>query len=80
MSETDNWVADDLYFSEDDWDDLDSEYETNPTEMAQKIASNLPNPVINVTVQAPKNGKKIVKRDPITGLIESVEEEDEDAV
>jgi hypothetical protein len=80
MSETDNWIADDLYFSEDDWDDLDSGYETNPTEMAQKIASNLPNPVINVTVQAPKNGKKIVKRDPITGLIESVEEEDEDAV
>jgi len=78
MSESNNWVTDDLFFAE-DWDDLDQSdqgFNVNPVEMAQKIASNLPQPIINVTVQAPKTGKKVVRRDPETGLIQSVEEED----
>jgi hypothetical protein len=78
MSETDNWTSDDLYFSDEDWNDLDADYDNNSAAIAEKIVSNLPNPVINVTVQAPKSGKKIVIRNPETGLIESVEEEEED--
>lgn len=84
MSDSGNWATDDLYMAE-DWDDegdddqLDLGFRESPAEMAERIASNLPQPVINVTVQAPKSGKKVVKRNPETGLIESVEEEDDDA-
>lgn len=82
MSGSDNWTADGLYLTEEwddegDFDQLDLGFRQSPAEMAEKIASNLPQPVINVTVQAPKSGKKIVKRNPETGLIESVVEEEE---
>lgn len=80
MSESDNWTTDGIEFVEDSWEEHENPDEVmnvNPVEMAQRIASNLPQPVINVTVQAPKNGKKIVKRNPETGLIESVEEEED---
>jgi hypothetical protein len=80
MSESDNWTTDAIEFVGDSWEDHENPSEVmdvDPVEMAQRIASNLPQPVINVTVQAPKNGKKIVKRNPQTGLIESVEEEED---
>lgn len=76
MSDSDNWEADGLFFNE-DWNEEDDDaFGVNPVEMAKKIASNIPQPVVNVTVEAPKKGKTVVKRDPSTGLIESVEQED----
>jgi hypothetical protein len=80
MSETGNWTTDGIEFVEDSWEEHENPSEVmnvDPAEMAQRIASNLPQPVINVTVQAPKSGKKVVKRNPDTGLIESVEEEED---
>lgn len=75
MSDSDNWEADGIFFNE-DWSDEDDSFDVNPVEMAKNIASNIPQPVVNVTVEAPKKGKTVVKRDPNTGLIESVEPED----
>ena len=83
MSDSDNWTTDELHLAEEwedgDYDQLDLGFRQSPAEMAEKIASNLPQPVINVTVQAPKSGKRVVQRNPETGLIESVVEEEEDA-
>lgn len=74
MSDSGNWEIDGLLFG--DIDLSDDELTFNAAEMAKNIASNIPQPVVNVTVEAPKKGKTVVKRDPKTGLIESVEEED----
>lgn len=74
MSESDNWEIDGILFE--DLDSSEDDYSFNAAEMAKNIASNIPQPVVNVTVEAPKKGKTVVKRDPKTGLIESVEEED----
>lgn len=78
MSDSDNWHTDTLFL--DDWDDFEDRsdvgFTVDPIQMAEKIMQNLPQPVINVTVQAPKSGKKIVKRDPETGLVESIEDDD----
>lgn len=48
----------------------------DPVQMAERIAKNIPQPIINVTVEAPKAGRKVVRRNPETRLIESIEEDD----
>lgn len=76
-----NWDAEKPFYAldqddDEDFFDDDRPEPVDPLHMAEKIAQNLPQPVINVTVQAPQTGKKIVRRNPDTGLIESIEEED----
>lgn len=79
MYET-NWEAEEVFlaYPDDVGEENDVETEIDPIEMAQTIAANIPQPIVNVTVEAPepqKPPKKIIKRDA-NGLIESIEDED----